>query len=128
MPRNQALRQARTLRGWSQGVLAHKVETSTKNISRWERGETVPSLYYRERLCQLFGLDAQSLGLLPPAQDDLPALVNPGPRSNEPPIDPAVPPLLFNAERFVGREALLQDLLQQVQPGNTITLCGLPGV
>jgi transcriptional regulator with XRE-family HTH domain len=128
MPRNQALRQARTLRGWSQGILAQKVETSTKNISRWERGETMPSPYYRERLCQLFGLDAKSLGLMPPAGDELPTLANPNSRSNEPLIDPAVPPLLFNAELFVGRDALLQNLLQQALPGNIITLEGLPGV
>lgn len=128
MPRNQALRQARTLRGWSQMALARQLETSTKNISRWERGETIPSPFYRERLCQLFGVDALSLGLLTSALDNLLSQADATSQPKEPLLDPAMPPLLFNAELFVGREDLLQDLLQQVQSGKTVTLCGLPGV
>jgi len=67
---NQTLRRARILHGWSQSALATKLGTSPKNVSRWERGYTFPSPYYRERLCQLFEVDAQVLGLLPPSQKD----------------------------------------------------------
>ncbi len=33
-------------------------------VSRWERGITVPSVYYRERLCSVLGQSAEELGLL----------------------------------------------------------------
>jgi transcriptional regulator with XRE-family HTH domain len=128
MPHNQVLRQVRALRGWSQMVLARQLDTSTKNVSRWERGETVPSPYYRERLCQLFGLDARSLGLLASEEGDMFSATEAHSESKKPLFDPAVPPLLFDMELFVGREQLLQNLLPQVQPGNRVTLCGLPGV
>lgn len=33
-------------------------------ISKWERGEHVPSLFWQEKLCRLFEVDALELGLL----------------------------------------------------------------
>src|SRR5262249_1161481 len=54
---------ARSLKGWSQADLATKVGTSFEMISRWERGTTVPSPYYRERLCAALGKTSEQLGL-----------------------------------------------------------------
>ena len=45
---NERLRRARSLKGWSQAELAEQVGTSFEMVSRWERGVTVPSHYYRE--------------------------------------------------------------------------------
>jgi transcriptional regulator with XRE-family HTH domain len=39
-------------------------------VSRWECGETFPSPYFRERLCLLFGLDIEALGLLQPSSNE----------------------------------------------------------
>jgi transcriptional regulator with XRE-family HTH domain len=61
---NERLRRARSLKGWSQADLAEQVGTSFEVVSRWERGVTVPSPYYRERLCKVLGRSAEDLGLL----------------------------------------------------------------
>jgi transcriptional regulator with XRE-family HTH domain len=61
---NERLRRARGLKGWSQADLAEQVGTSFEVVSRWERGVTVPSPYYRERLCKVLGQSAEELGLL----------------------------------------------------------------
>ena len=58
------MRRERDLRGWSQEDVADKLGTSAVNISRWERGITFPSSYYRQRLCLLFEKDAAQLDLL----------------------------------------------------------------
>jgi len=61
---NERLRRARSLKGWSQAELAEEVGTSFEMVSRWERGVTVPSHYYRERLCAALGQTAEELGLI----------------------------------------------------------------
>lgn len=61
---NNRLRYERELRGWSQADLAEKVGTTQKIVSRWERGENAPVPYYRQKLCKLFGKNADELGLL----------------------------------------------------------------
>src|SRR6516162_7027651 len=62
---NHALRRERELRGWSQGYVAERIGApSPSYISRWERGVTIPMPYYREKLCRLFGKDAQELGFV----------------------------------------------------------------
>ena len=62
-PNNQ-LRFERELRGWSQEDLAEKVGTTQKIVSRWERGESTPLPYYRQKLCKFFGKNAAELGLI----------------------------------------------------------------
>jgi transcriptional regulator with XRE-family HTH domain len=126
MSPNKMLHRARVLRGWSQATLARQLDTSRKNVSRWERGETVPSPYYRERLCQLFNMDAQALGLLPSLEKNHPS--NAGMSPTLPLIDPAFPGPLPDTQPLIGREKLLQDLLQHVQPGSITHLHGPPGV
>lgn len=63
---NDLLRRARQERGWSQRVVADRIGAPQDTmITRWERGNAFPSPYYIERLCQLFGMTATELGLLP---------------------------------------------------------------
>jgi transcriptional regulator with XRE-family HTH domain len=64
-PPNERLKAYRIRRTWSQEDLAEKVGTSSKNVGRWERGETFPSPYYRRKLCEVFDLSPGELGLLP---------------------------------------------------------------
>jgi predicted ATPase len=58
------------MRGWSQAYVAHEVGAAGPYcVSRWERGVVSPSPYYRERLCRLFGRNAEELGLIVPLPD-----------------------------------------------------------
>src|SRR5215468_3258587 len=61
---NELLRQERLLRGWSQQDVAGRIETDGYTVNRWERGRATPSPYFRQRLCALFGKNAEELGLL----------------------------------------------------------------
>lgn len=64
MAPNRRLKQARELRGWSQAKVAEEIGTDATTVSRWERGVFSPTPYFRERLCKLFGKNAEELGLL----------------------------------------------------------------
>ena len=69
------LRRERELRSWSQQELVRRIldlcaedreypALAPKTVRRWERGEHKPSLYYRKRLCQVFGRNAIQLGFV----------------------------------------------------------------
>jgi WD40 repeat protein/DNA-binding XRE family transcriptional regulator len=60
-----ALRQERERRGWSRNYVAEMVEVDVITVGRWERGERMPHPHYRQKLCALFEMTAQNLGLLP---------------------------------------------------------------
>src|SRR5579864_1503685 len=60
---NERLRRARDLKGWTQSDVAEALGTDSETISRWERGITVPSSYYRLKLCTVLGKTAEELGL-----------------------------------------------------------------
>ena len=62
---NQRLRSQRRLHYWTQSQVAEKVGTTTVNVNRWESGLTSPSLYFRQKLCELFSMSAEELGLVP---------------------------------------------------------------
>ncbi len=61
---NQTLRDERIRRDWSQQDLADKVGTTPNNVGRWERGDTLPSPYFRHKLCEVFGKLSSALGLI----------------------------------------------------------------
>ncbi len=61
---NQRLRQERERRCWSQQELADKVGTTPLNVSRWERGITVPGPHFRQKLREVFEKSTQELGLV----------------------------------------------------------------
>jgi transcriptional regulator with XRE-family HTH domain len=69
---NNLLRHERDLRGWSQRRVAEEVGTSEDIVSRWERGDRMPDPYYREKLCTLFGKNAEELGFLATSQSPHP--------------------------------------------------------
>jgi transcriptional regulator with XRE-family HTH domain len=115
---NALLRQQRETRNWTQEALAEKLGTSAQSVSRWERGASSPSLYYRERLCALFSTSAEALGLLLDADREqgvgsrdersTHTYLNAPPASDWPLNDPAIP--LLKHEALVGRDSLLADL------------------
>src|SRR5215469_9455579 len=58
------LRQERQRRGWSRAYIAEKIGVADpKTIGRWERGDAFPSAYFLQRLCDLFEMPAEDLGL-----------------------------------------------------------------
>jgi transcriptional regulator with XRE-family HTH domain len=61
---NNALRYEREKRGWSQSRLAELIGSDTSMISRWECGERNPDHVYQEKLCDLFGKNAEELGFI----------------------------------------------------------------
>src|SRR5258706_700592 len=63
-PFHEQLRHERERRGWSQADLAEKVGCDTKTVGRWESGDRVPRPYHRQALCELFGKNAEELGLV----------------------------------------------------------------
>ncbi len=64
MQRNEQLRKFRIGRNWRQQDLADQLDVTVVTIQRWERGFQRPSAYYRTKLCTLFGLSSQELGLM----------------------------------------------------------------
>jgi transcriptional regulator with XRE-family HTH domain len=105
---NRLLRHERKLRGWSQTYLAQQIDVPDYYISRWERGEVLPSPYYQQKLCELFGKTAEELGMLqekgnPPVQ---------GKQGTTPdPLVPSNPPAdLFNSPLAVENKPLGQPI------------------
>ncbi|GCF11469.1 FxSxx-COOH system tetratricopeptide repeat protein [Dictyobacter arantiisoli] len=64
MQKNVHLRRQRLERNWRQQDLAEQLGTTVVTVQRWERGTQHPSAYYCVKLCALFGLSAQELGLV----------------------------------------------------------------
>src|SRR5579884_4212147 len=68
---NLRLQEARALKGWSQEELAAQLGTTFETVSRWERGLMLPGPFFRTRLCAVFGMTAEALGLLSEAETPL---------------------------------------------------------
>src|SRR5215472_75152 len=144
---NYRLKRQRELRGWSQKKVADCIGTNTFTISRWERGDAVPSPYFRARLCDLFGINAYELGFIRDGMDGTREHHSHQPRSagegDQSPSTAArtsnLPggPGLFPPPRivprmwtiphgrnpfFTGREALLALLHRRLSAGRTAAL------
>ena len=117
---NTKLVQARLDRNLTQQELASRLDVTQVTIGRWERGVTLPSPFYRRKLCQVFGKTAQELGLSCGKEQTVLS-------------DPAVPLLGRNSPaNLVGRAEMLRDLKGQLTGGSSpllfLALSGLPGV
>ncbi len=64
----------------SQADLAEKVGCDTKTIGRWESGDRFPRPYHRQSLCEIFGKNAEELGLLKGEPRNIKPLSPPGHR------------------------------------------------
>lgn len=124
------LRWQREQRGWSQTYVAREVGTDARTVSRWERGVTHPSLYFRQQLCQLFAMDAVALGfVLPESQVGAIHLPQSGlPRSSEPIFDPGRPRLPADMSTYIGRDVLIATCVQTLTKRIPCVLTGLPGI
>jgi WD40 repeat protein/DNA-binding XRE family transcriptional regulator len=77
LPFYKQLRHERKLRGWSQEDVASKVGCGPKTVLRWENGESLPHPYSQQRLCELFGKNAEELGLLGEQAGDIDTAASP---------------------------------------------------
>ena len=85
---NTLLREARLAQKWSQSQLAEKVGVTTQAVRTWELGTRFPLLDSRDRLCDIFQMTPEQLGLQP---SDLAEQIDKKPASATPaPADPAV--------------------------------------
>lgn len=113
---NDRLRHAREERGWTQLEVADAIGVSKLAVGRWERGERSPQRFHRKNLCELFGLTAIALGLLP----------EPITTHSDPEVPQPQPAIHWNVPYarnpfFTGRDALLQDLHQRFSQAQTTT-------
>ncbi|HZU02312.1 MAG TPA: choice-of-anchor Q domain-containing protein [Ktedonobacteraceae bacterium] len=106
---NEQLRHARSLKGWSQAKLAEEVGTSFEMVSRWERGITIPTPYFRAQLCAALGMTAEELGLVH--------------RLSEPLATPTSP-FVFLASSYADTEKAVVNRLKSVLQKRGITLWG----
>ena len=60
---NDLLREARVKKAWTQQQLANTLEVGETTVRLWERGYRTPSPQMCSRLCSLFGMTAEELGL-----------------------------------------------------------------
>ncbi|MEO8971254.1 MAG: tetratricopeptide repeat protein [Ktedonobacteraceae bacterium] len=132
---NVQLKRARERKGWSQEHVGQEVGTDSFTVSRWERGITMPSPHFRQKLTALFEMSAMELGLIPPEKEEKTSEVvsSPGalPLTQAQILDPAIPPPLAGEHGLVGREELLRTLKQRLLAGKRAALSalnGLPGV
>ena len=147
---NVQLKQARVRKGWSQEHVGREVGTDAFTVSRWERGITMPSPHFRQKLCNLFELTPVELGLVPPETNEAADTANTANAANTvnttntpptpakevtptpgPILDPAIPPPPAGELGLVGREELLRTLKRQLLAGKRMALSalnGLPGV
>ncbi len=129
---NQQLKAERELRGWSQKYVAEQIGADHYYLSRWERGTTAPSPYYRQKLCALFGKNAKELGLLreeaspesEPSGDLHAASVGPRARLD----DPTIPPPFASGYRLIGRDDLLRRLKRRLFDNGRVVLSALNGI
>lgn len=130
---NVRLRRARELKCWSQEYVAHVLETSPVNVSRWECGRTLPGPYFRHKLCALFEKSATELGLVREVVGQALASASTAGSSGErpPPGDLADALPKPGGRALIGRDELLSKLKERLCSGErktTVALYGLPGV
>jgi transcriptional regulator with XRE-family HTH domain len=74
------LRQERERQGWSRNYVAEQIEVDVITVGRWERGERMPHPQYRQKLCALFAMNAQDLGLFSEPENTT-IIANPSPKT-----------------------------------------------
>lgn len=135
---NERLRQERQRRGWTREYVADQIGIAdVKTIGRWERGIAFPRAYFLQKLCTLFGMLAQDLGLYeestgcPDTWTPQTSQGSNSARSAQHLYDPTIPLPYTEPDGLVGRDELLSLLKQRIcndNPASLSALYGLPGV
>ena len=117
------LKQEREQRAWTQSEVAKRIGTTRPNISRWENGKTIPSLYYRQKLGKLFAKSLPELGFIPEDSKEHSEVV--ATSSNSPISTPALPIWNMPYRRnpfFTGREAILAYVYNVLKSRKVVVL------
>lgn len=125
----QRLKQERELHLWSQEQVAEMIGTTAPSVSRWEHGNTFPGLHFRQKLCELFGKNAEELGFL----QDVASGDNQDPLSQFKdeqlpplPVPMVYAPIWYVPYRknpfFTGREEVLEYTYKMLHTGSTSAL------
>src|SRR5579885_585768 len=116
---NERLKAHRLKKNWTQVYVATMIGTSDVEVSRWETGASIPSLYFREKLCKLFGKTPEELGL-----------ASNGAGLQEEHLVPACSALPLPPTSLIGREQEIAELctLLQHTKMRLLTLTGTGGV
>lgn len=109
---NGQLKAQRLKKNWTQIYVATMIGTSNVEVSRWETGAAEPSLYFREKLCELFETVPEALGLLSPTQAEPDGSIQAAPWN--------VP--VRRNPLFTGREEILTHLHSLLHPSKTVAL------
>jgi DNA-binding XRE family transcriptional regulator len=127
MQRNEHLRRQRIRCNWRQQDLADQLGVTIVTIQRWERGSQHPSAYYGVKLCTLFGLGTQELGLVdmspPPPESTAGDAARAESTLSEETALWTVP--YARNPHFTGRDGLLQQLGQLFEaekPGQPMSI------
>ncbi len=131
---NVLLRQAREDNGWTQEKTAIKIGVDPNMYSRWERGITFPTPFYRDKLSKVYGKTPEELGFFKqrrvkkPPQEEIKEPLQKQERlviSSIPYVDRAK--LLV---RSIGREEEIKVILKLMRDDRSllVTLTGSPGV
>lgn len=127
---NSRLKYERQLHNWSQQKVADLIGSTVVNVSRWERGTTSPSPYFRRKLCDLFDKDAIALGLLSGPENEAETTLLSS-SSKQAIYDPAIPLPFITTNDLVGRDQLIEQFKQQSPVRENVPFVafhGLPGV
>lgn len=123
---NQRLSREREQRGWSQQEVADRIRTTSVNVSRWERGLTAPGSHFRHKLCELFGKNAQELGLVEDIVDNRSEQALAGALPGATLLAPGTAPLWNVPHRrnpfFTGRQDVFMGLHDTLTSGRTAAL------
>jgi len=137
---NEQLRRERQRRGWSRQYVAEQIGVADpKTIGRWERGVAFPSAHFLQRVCTLFGMLAQDLGLFPgenehdrqaPVEQFAHRLNGMFSITELATVEPSLATLLVEVDGQVDRNEFLLQLKQRLSGSKTLLasdLDGLPG-
>ena len=118
------LKRERELRGWTQSDLAERIGSTQVNVSRWEKGVTVPSPYYRQRLGELFSKNLQELGFVSGSDEEHDeANSSPDADARTSPSFPTIWSVPYRRNPFfTGREEVLSHLHDALTGGKTAVL------
>src|SRR6266487_763375 len=124
---NERLKGHRLKKNWTQVYVATMIGTSDVEVSRWETGAAEPSLYFREKLCKLFGAIPEELGFVSSSDETGPVEVAQHPSQRRAPLTSLLATKLY-VPRLRTQLVQRSHLIERLQQGmlGALTLVSAP--